>query len=105
METVGGRKTTYEEMKRDLPFAECRWCVYDQDLKTADGRLTSKLWFISWFPHGSSTHSKMAYASAKGKFRESIEGVFDMQVASNEELDSSLGLEEEAADEDDGFDF
>ncbi len=45
----------------------------------------------------------MAYAAAKGKFRETILGAFDTQVASVDELDSALGLgdnEEEESDED-----
>ncbi len=48
---------------------------------------------------------KMAYAAAKGKFRESILGVFDTQVGSLEELDSNLGLGEAEDEEDKDFDF
>jgi hypothetical protein len=48
----------------------------------------------------------MAYASAKGKFRETILGVFDTQVASLEEMDANLGLGKGEEDEDDkDFDF
>lgn len=48
----------------------------------------------------------MAYTSAKGKFRETILGVFDTQVASLEELDSNLGLGSAEEEEDDkDFDF
>lgn len=49
----------------------------------------------------------MAYASAKGKFRETILGVFDTQVASLDELDVNLGLGkgEEEEEEDKDFDF
>jgi len=47
----------------------------------------------------------MAYTSAKTKFRESIPGVFDMQVSSLEELDSSLGLNKDEEEEDKDFDF
>ncbi len=47
---------------------------------------------------------KMAYAAAKGKFRETIPGVFDTQVSALEELDSYLGLGEEE-EEDKDFDF
>lgn len=48
---------------------------------------------------------KMAYAAAKGKFRETIPGVFDTQVSSVEELDSNLGLGDQEEDEDKDFDF
>ncbi len=69
------------------------------------GRPASKLWFVSWFPNNSNTYHKMAYASAKGKFRECIPGVFDTQVASVEELDVNLGVGKEEEDEDKDFDF
>jgi len=84
--------------------AECRYCIYDQDYTTADGRPASKLWFVSWFPKNSTTHHKMAYSSAKTKFREAIPGVFDTQVSCLEELDASLGykIDEESDKE---FDF
>ena len=80
-------------------------CIYDQDSKTADGRQVAKLWFISWFPNNSSTHHKMAYTSAKGKFREALIDVFDTQAASTEELDSNLELAKEDEDDDKDFDF
>jgi hypothetical protein len=102
----GHSSQTYEQLKKTLPFTECRYAIYDQDYKTADGRPASKLWFISWFPNNSSTHMKMAYAAAKGKFRDTIPGVFDMQVASIEDLDSNMGFGEPEGEEDDGdFDF
>ncbi len=92
-------------MKESLPFSECRYVVYDQDYKTADGRPASKIWFVSWFPHASNTHMKMAYTSAKGKFRETILGAFDIQVGSLEELDSGLGLGDEEEEDDKDFEF
>jgi hypothetical protein len=97
---------SYDDFKSALPYSECRFGIYDQDYKTPDGRPVSKLWFVSWFPDNSTTHMKMAYASAKAKFREALIGVFDTQVADLEELDSNLGLaKEDDGDADDGFDF
>jgi hypothetical protein len=46
----------------------------------------------------------MAYTSAKTKFREALPGVFDLQVASVEEIDGGLGLEEDN-EEDQEFEF
>eukprot|EP01040_Poterioochromonas_malhamensis_P008845 gene8843-9580_t len=106
VDVVGARNQTYEQFKSQLPYSDCRYCIYDQDYKTADGRPASKLWFISWFPKSSTVHVKMAYTSAKGKFREAILGVFDTQVSSLEELDANLGLGSAEDDEDDkDFDF
>eukprot|EP01031_Cornospumella_fuschlensis_P033449 gene33449-40467_t len=103
VESVGGRKETYDEFKRALPFSDCRYGIYDQDYRTADGRPASKLWFVSWFPKNATTHNKMAYTSAKGKFREVLLGAFDVQVSSLEEMDSAIMGEEE--EEEGDFEF
>jgi cofilin len=106
VDLVGARSDTYDQFKKRLPYSDCRYAIYDQDYRTADGRPASKLWFISWFPNSATTHVKMAYTSAKGKLRETILGVFDTQAASVEELDNNLGLNENADDDNDGdFDF
>jgi cofilin len=80
VETVGTRKSGFDELKAALPFTECRFCIFDQDYTTLDGRPASKLWFVSWFPQNATTHHKMAYTSLKGKLCESLPGVFDTQV-------------------------
>lgn len=96
---------TFDNFKQSLPYTECRYAIYDQDYKTNDGRPASKLWFISWFPSNSTTYHKMAYTSAKTKFREAIPGVFDTQVSSIDELETNLGLAAPDEDEDKDFDF
>eukprot|EP01038_Epipyxis_sp_PR26KG_P009192 gene9192-12397_t len=97
VERLGGRKESYEEFKSSLPYTDCRYCIYDQDYKTSDGRPASKLWFICWFPENSNTYNKMAYTSAKANFNDATPGVFDTQVSSLEQLDFNLGY---AVDED-----
>ena len=77
VEKAGGRRETYEDMKACLPFTDCRFAVYDQEYRTADGRPASKIWFISWFPENSTPYNKMAYTTAKTSFRDAIPGVFD----------------------------
>lgn len=81
VEKIGERRETFDDFKRSLPFSDSRYAVYDQDYTTADGRPASKLWFLSWFPNNSTPYNKMAYTSAKSKFREALPGVFDMQAA------------------------
>ena len=46
----------------------------------------------------------MAYTSAKSKFRESIPGVFDVQVSNGSELDIGLGLKKVGEDDDEESD-
>ena len=78
--------------------------IFDQEYKTHDGRLASKLWFVSWLPNNSPPYNKMAYTSAKGKFRDSLPGVFDTQASSIDELDTNLGLKGLEEEEDNEFD-
>jgi cofilin len=106
VEMVGERKVGFDALKVALPFTECRFCIFDQDYTTPDGRPASKLWFVSWFPKNATTHHKMAYTSVKGKLRESLDGVFDMQVSDLEEMAVTLGLvKEEEEEEEEDFDF
>lgn len=101
---IGAREKTHMDLIRLLPETECRYCVYDQEYTTNDGRKASKLWFISWFPVNSNGHQKMAYTTAKNKFCESLKGVFDLEAQSTEEVVAGLGFGDDDAS-DDGSDF
>lgn len=121
VEHTGATAESFEDFKSKLPFTECRYthllihslahlliysrryCVFDQDVTTKDGRKTSKLWFISWIPVNAITYMKMAYTQAKVKFRESLPGVFDCNPTNINELESALGVKEEE-EEDNDFD-
>lgn len=61
VEKLGARTATFEDLKKDLPYTDSRYVVFDQEFTTHDGRQTSKLWFISWFPNNSTPYNKMAY--------------------------------------------
>jgi len=86
VESVGERSASLDDFCKALPFTDsrygthvhshcglvcvCRLCwlwyslnvaVYDHEFTTADGRPTSKLWFLSWFPVNSTPYNKMAY--------------------------------------------
>lgn len=78
---VGERPATYEDFKSKLPFAYCRYGVFDQDFTTADGRPASKLWFVTWAPENATPANKMGFTSAKGKFKDMLAGVFDVVAA------------------------
>jgi hypothetical protein len=47
----------------------------------------------------------MAYASAKVKVRDQLEGVFDAQATNIEELAIRIGIKKEEEDDDDDDDF
>lgn len=61
VEKVAPRTATFQDLKKDLPYTDSRYVVYDQDYTTPDGRQASKIWFISWFPNNSIPYNKMAY--------------------------------------------
>ncbi len=61
----GNDMQTFADLKKALPYTDCRFAVFDHDVKTADGRQTSKLWFISWLPNNSTPYHKMAYTVRK----------------------------------------
>ena len=61
VESVGARTSTLKDFTTALPFSDSRYAIYDQEYLTPDGRPTSKLWFVSWFPVNSTPYNKMAY--------------------------------------------
>jgi len=103
VESTGARSEGLEDFKRALPFTDCRYAVYDHEYTTPDGRKTSKLWFLSWLPNNSTPYTKMAYTSSKGKLRDRLPGVFDIQAAAIEEMEVLMGLKKE--DEEESSDF
>ena len=124
VETIGARAETFQDFKTKLPYTDCRYGIFDQEYRTYDGRPASKIWFVSWLPVNSNPYNKMAYTSAKARFRESLPGVFDVQASrysllllflmyssnnnskingSIEEIDIALGLGAEE-EEDNEFD-
>lgn len=101
VEAIGHREQSFISLKKLLPFTDCRFCVFDQELTTVDGRAANKLWLISWFPLNSTPIAKMTYTTAKGSFRDRLTGVFDLQCASMEDLEKGLGLKKADDDDDD----
>ena len=58
-ETVGPSSAGPEELRAALPFSDCRYAVYDQEILTPDGRKTNKLFFFSWLPHNATPQNKV----------------------------------------------
>ena len=101
IDIIGERNKTFEDMTSLLPFTSCRYIIYDHEYETTDGRKTSKLWFINWMPSNSTPYNKMAFASAKSKIRDQLEGVFDAQATNIDEIAIRIGIKKEEEDEDD----
>ena len=104
VDTTSARDATLNDFKNILPMADCRYGIYDHEFKTNDGRLQSKLYFIVWMPKNSTPHTKMAYATGKSKFNQSMEGLQDVQVETLDEIDNLMGIQVEEEDHEFGED-
>lgn len=47
------------QLRTALPYSDCRYAVYDQEIVTADGRKANKLFFFTWLPHNATPHNKV----------------------------------------------
>ena len=92
VDAAGAKKATLDDLKSALPYSDCRYAVYDHEFTTPDGRITGKLFFLSWMPHNATPHAKMAYASGKGMLREQLEGVLDVTCAAIEDIAEAFGI-------------
>ena len=99
-EHVGPPSSTAQDFIDLLPHSDCRFAIFDLDTKTSDGRVGSKLFFISWLPDNATPHKKMGYTSAKAVFREKFTGVFDVMAKTTKEIEVCLGLRNEDDDDD-----
>jgi cofilin len=100
VEKLGEPSASYDDMKKALPFSDCRYAVYDHEYNTADRGMQHKLWFICWFPDNATTYNKMAYTAAKTQTMAKMAGVSETLVRSLEELDEALGVQVEESDSD-----
>jgi len=104
VEKTGPPDAKWQDFAGLLPYTDCRFAIYDHPYKTSDGRQTSKLLFICWFPTNSNSHKKMAYTDGKALLKEHLQGVLDVNGRSIEELEVAIGIREED-DEDSDIDF
>eukprot|EP00752_Nemacystus_decipiens_P010497 g9352.t1 len=103
-ETVAAPAEGPAELKVALPYSDCRYAVYDQEIVTADGRKANKLFFFTWVPHNATPHNKMAYSHGKVTVRQRLEGLYDVAASSFGDIEIALGLVDED-EEDSDIDF
>ena len=65
IDTFGDKSKNYDDFVACLPPDECRYCVFDLDYITTDGRQGNKIVFISWSPDTAKIRQKMVYAGSK----------------------------------------
>lgn len=64
--SVGARGQGPAELRVALPYSDCRYAVYDQEVVTSDGRKTNKLFFFTWLPHNATPHNKVRVVCSPG---------------------------------------
>ncbi|KAJ1451298.1 hypothetical protein M885DRAFT_530001 [Pelagophyceae sp. CCMP2097] len=105
VEHVGARSATLADLLALLPDTDSRYCIFDLEYKTYDGRPANKLFFVSWFPSNATPYSKMAYTQAKSVVRGVFTGVFDLMARTPKEVLALVhGTEEEEEDQEFGDD-
>ena len=58
-----------------LPADDCRYGVFDLQLRHADGHSSDKLVFVLWAPDAASNSSKMLYAASKSAVVSELKGI------------------------------
>ncbi len=99
VDKIGARSATPQEFVAALPTKDSCYAVYDHEFVLPDGRPKSKLYFFVWAHHRSNPHSKMLYTSQKSVLVNSLEGIEEYTLKSEEDALVALGAAEEEADE------
>lgn len=88
IEKQGDRSKTFDDLVEELPENDCRYALIDLEFKTADGRPTSKIVFISWNPDTASVRPKMLYSGSKEALKSALVGVgIHINATDHSELD------------------
>lgn len=93
VDKIAERNTTYLDMVRDLPETEPRYIVYDFEFKSADGRLTSKMFWIFWTPKNASQEKRVIYTQGLSKFRDQFSGTTNLSFSTAKEFDKAFETE------------
>eukprot|EP00455_Lapot_gusevi_P004797 TRINITY_DN1197_c0_g2_i1.p1 TRINITY_DN1197_c0_g2~~TRINITY_DN1197_c0_g2_i1.p1 ORF type:complete len:158 (+),score=56.98 TRINITY_DN1197_c0_g2_i1:52-474(+) len=95
LDTAGDVKDDKAKFLSELPDTHPRYTVFDYEFRTRDGRLTSKLMFISWNPLNSNQNDKILYAQQRHYFKESLNGTIHFNCNTRAEVDRILGGQED----------
>ena len=93
VDKISDRNKTYLDMVRDLPDTEPRYIVYDFEFKSADQRLTSKMYWIFWTPKNASQEKRVIYTQALSKFRDQFSGCTNLSFSTTKEFDKAFDTE------------
>lgn len=96
LEHAGARDATFDMFRDHMPKDEPRWCLYDLEYTTTDGRKESKLVFCMYCPDMCLEQKvKFSYANAKNAVKEKMSPVNrELQVNDHADIKESEWIEE-----------
>ncbi|CAH0488126.1 unnamed protein product [Peronospora farinosa] len=104
VDTTASSSATFADFNASLPDSDCRYAVYDHEFVTADGRKSSKLFFVTWIPQNSHPGFKMAYTHAKSAIQSVCEGCFEVSAVMKKEIAQGMDITDgNASDSDSEF--
>lgn len=92
VDTTALPSATFEDFHAALPDSDCRYAVYDHEFQTADGRKSSKLFFVTWIPQNSHPGFKMAYTHAKSAIQSVCGGCYEVSAVLKKEIAQGMGM-------------
>ena len=92
-DSTGDRSTTYRDFARSLNDQHPRFCCYDFEYVSADGRPTSALYCIYWMPQQVNQQERILYSSGKSNFVSHLSGYKHFTAEDKDEVKEILEKE------------
>ena len=92
-DATGDRSTSYRDLCRKLSDNHPRFCCYDYEYISADGRPTSSLYCIYWMPQQVNQQERILYSSGKNNFVNFLSGYKHFTAEEKDEVKEILEKE------------
>ena len=92
-DATGDRSTSYRDLCRSLSDQHPRFCCYDYEYVSSDGRPTSALYCIYWMPQQVNQQERILYSSGKTNFVNHLQGYKHFTAEEKDEVKEVLDQE------------
>ena len=93
-DATGDRSHTYRDFARSLNDQHPRFCCYDFEYVSADGRPTSALYCLYWMPQSANQQERILYSSGKNNFVNHLQGYKHFTAEEKDEVKEILEKEQ-----------
>jgi len=90
LDKQSARSASYKDFVKDLKDNLPRFCLYDYEYLSPDGRRTSSLYCISWMPESVNQKDRILYSSAKNNFIGLLQGYNFFSCETKDEVREKL---------------